>query len=526
MAESISRKATREATNSWRMLDTAAFLVLFVSLFGLLGRGTFYTSDEGGIFNTALALMERGSLAIAPGENVHLGRDNRYYACREILPTLASVPISMAGMMIDRIVQPGPPPVAPTGGRLDGTCWPVFLSVTLLGPLAVAFTLWLLHAFVLLEGGGRSEALWLALVAGLATPLAFYAKTIFPQVFEAAWLMLAFLAAAQWRRTEAPAASWRLGLACGLGLMTRAAFLPVSLWFFGFLLVAGQANGKTRLGSVVRFLIPVLLGGAVTAWVNWQRWGSPLDFGYHHSYESFTANAWMGLYGLLASPGKGLWVYAPVLLVLLVCARSLWRRGRAEFLLLLGISATYLAIYCRWFDWPGGLAWGPRFLVALIPPWAALLGRALADPSQRLAHRLILVTVPLGLAVQFLGITIHPQWMNNKDPDPFSLTHSHLVEYGRVLLETGPDDLWLWSGAGNGSPVLAGVALTLVAALLLSALVLWRRAGSVSERLATQLPLGLACLMLVGVFICPPCSIHLQRGADRTTDLARSATQR
>jgi hypothetical protein len=92
--------------------------LLFVFLaasFALIGRGTFFTSDEGGIFNTKLALVQRRTLAIGPGENVHRGADGRSYACREILPTLVAVPTAIAGMVLDAAVSSRPPPTAPKG---------------------------------------------------------------------------------------------------------------------------------------------------------------------------------------------------------------------------------------------------------------------------------------------------------------------------------------------------------------------------------------------------------------------------
>jgi hypothetical protein len=108
-----------------------------------------------------------------------------------------------------------------------------------------------------------------------------------------------------------------------------------------------------------------------TTLVSWVRWGSALDFGHHRPDEAFDFPAPLGLYGLLLSPGKGVFLYAPILLLAFVYAGAMWRRGRAEVVLVLGITLGYLALYCRWYDWMGGLAWGPRFLVPLIPLWVA-----------------------------------------------------------------------------------------------------------------------------------------------------------
>lgn len=474
----------------WGVVDAGALFVLLLVLYALIGRGTFFTSDEGGIYNTTLALVRNGNLALGgPYENAHVGRNGQYYACREILPSLAVFPFYAAGAITDAYLRPGPSPVAPTEGQfiiyrhpVYNWNWPIFVTVTLLGPILVAGTLLLVHAFALGEGASRCDALWLTLAAGWATPLAFYAKTIFPQVFESALLMLAFVYARHWRQSGTPVFGFRLGVANGLGLMTRAAYAPVTCWFLGYLLLAGPATRRQRGWAVMLFLIPLLMGAAATGSVNWLRWESPFDFGYRHSYETFSTLPLTGLYGLLFSPGKGLFVYAPILVLPIVLAPALWRRGYPEVLLALAITFTYLAVYCRWYDWFGGLAWGPRFLVPLIGPWMALFGRALSGPRSREARTLLLALFPVGFAIQWLGIAVWPHWLNIRHTDPFSLTYSHLAQTWHVFFERGPDDLWLWSKPASALPafpIILGAAAGLV---ILATAILWARATSAVER--------------------------------------------
>jgi hypothetical protein len=302
------------------------------------------------------------------------------------------------------------------------------------------------------------------------------------------------------------AAAW-LGLACGLGLMTRAAFVLASIWFLGYLLLAGSLKWRERLRALVPFLILSACGAAVTALVNWVRWGSPLDFGHHRTDEAFDFPPHLGLYGLLLSPGKSVFLYAPILLLVFVYTSTLWRRGRAEFILVLGITLSYLALYCRWYDWMGGLAWGPRFLVPLIPLWVALLGRALVAPEARAARGLIVVTALIGFAVQWLGLMVYPYHTRYSDPDPFLVnlsvpvppsesTHRpHLADYVYTLLHEGPDDLWLWSAARGTRPYITLVAL-LTAAALWGMRVLWLRTESRRERITLAAFVGATAFFL------------------------------
>lgn len=110
------------------------------------------------------------------------------------------------------------------------------------------------------------------------------------------------------------------------------------------------------------------------------------------------------IYGLLLSPGKGLFLYSPVLLASVI---GFWRfrhRRPAEAFIAGGSLLALLGLYSSLLDWYGGVAWGPRFLVPVIPLLALPLAEVLA--SQRkivLAGATVLIL--LSLAVQVVAST-------------------------------------------------------------------------------------------------------------------------
>src|SRR5207247_10839248 len=66
-----------------------------------------------------------------------------------------------------------------------------------------------------------------------------------------------------------------------------------------------------------------------------------------------------GLAGLLVSPGRGLFVYSPVLLFSLWGFLRMWRDGPAAFQpLAVGVVLVVLVV-SKWFLWWGGHSWGP-----------------------------------------------------------------------------------------------------------------------------------------------------------------------
>lgn len=154
---------------------------------------------------------------------------------------------------------------------------------------------------------------------------------------------------------------------------------------------------------------------------NLLRFGDVRQFGY--ADEGFTTHPWIGIGGLLFSPGKSVLIYAPPLLLSAV----LWPRFRrtypalGEFLLIAWGSA--LAFYGAWWAWHGGWCWGPRFLVPLLP----LSCLPLITLPERIGWRALAgVLISLGIAVQVLGILA--------DLTPYYTLHTigDITDYTRV----------------------------------------------------------------------------------------------
>jgi hypothetical protein len=107
-----------------------------------------------------------------------------------------------------------------------------------------------------------------------------------------------------------------------------------------------------------------------------------------------------GLYGLLLSHGKSLFVYNPFLLLAIPGAVALWRRDRATTALLAVLAVARPLFYSRWSAWYGGVAWGPRFLMPVAVPLSLL---AVYAVSRIFPLRLVL-RVPATLVVVALII--------------------------------------------------------------------------------------------------------------------------
>lgn len=217
-------------------------------------------------------------------------------------------------------------------------------------------------------------------------------------------------------------------LTVGFGLLivcARFAALP------GWLLIAlGVANSPATVGGLVlvvlkraferkRLRYSLVLGAALALMGlnNWLQRGNPFNPGYgddvgfktvmpYSGLPGFSYPIFFGLLSILLSFGKGLFFFAPGLL--LPVRKTLLRHQQEQGLPLWQVYTLWIAflaglvlVYAHWWGWYGGVFWGPRFfLFAAIPASFALAIRLLACKEASLAvNALTLVALLLSVWV-------------------------------------------------------------------------------------------------------------------------------
>ncbi len=417
--------------------DTALALGVGLFLFAvylLSYRGGFHSVDEVSMFAVTESLVKFGRLntdqiawtqwATSQREaQGFFGVDGHVYSKKGLAMSLAMAPLYWLGL------------VTPGLGMLQ--------TASLLNPILTAITAGLLFRLVRRLGYDERVSIGVALLYGLATIAWVYSKYLFSEPLSGALLLAtAYLLVAFRREGD----NWRValaGLLAGLAVATRANNLFL-VPIFGLYLVAGsreqRAGGKqqtadqrpatddsrqTTAGTGISqpptpwfstpysllpaacFLLGLVPPALLLMGYNWVRAGNPLQTGYDLSI--FSPNLLPGLYKLLFSPLRGLFIYSPLLVLSLPGLAWLWRRGRAETALVVGVSGVTVLLFSAWTSGEG-LSWGSRFLVPVVPllclPLAPPLDRALAG-AKVLAGSLLAFGI-LSFAIQLLGVAINP----------------------------------------------------------------------------------------------------------------------
>jgi hypothetical protein len=127
------------------------------------------------------------------------------------------------------------------------------------------------------------------------------------------------------------------------------------------------------------------------------------------TYSYFQGHLATGMASLLASPGKGLFIYSPFLLFL---AARLRRNGkRDDFAMLdalLLISAVPLLALVARLDWRGGYCYGPRMALDIVPALVWMIAPAMPELGTRW-RKVFIATVAFGMVLQAVGAFCYPK---------------------------------------------------------------------------------------------------------------------
>lgn len=156
------------------------------------------------------------------------------------------------------------------------------------------------------------------------------------------------------------------GMVMGLGVTVRQTTAILAL---------GLARLPWPPIAAIRPLAPVAFAAGVAAGAlpllayNAIAFGSPFEQGYGDK-PFYLQTLWPGLYGLLASPSRGILVYEPWVVAGIAAFVLAWRRPGLVPLRLRGLSIAWVLLllgYASYLEWWGGRVFGPRFLDDLAP---------------------------------------------------------------------------------------------------------------------------------------------------------------
>lgn len=204
-----------------------------------------------------------------------------------------------------------------------------------------------------------------------------------------------------------PIRSWpRLllfALTCGLAVSVKSSALPLfpAIAYLVYL----QFRDDWRSRRAQAFVVVVVIGAIWSlASLGWHQFWGPRG-GSFGSLSPWLIDSPLqiltNVIGVFGSPTKGLFVYAPILLVTLYALPAAFRRHRSTViytLLVLGGTIAILSLLAL----PVDETWGPRYLHTSVPLLLLCVGAAWPRFEWR-KHRPLVLLAALGAVISFLG---------------------------------------------------------------------------------------------------------------------------
>lgn len=362
-------------------------------VYGFTAGGGLTTTDARYVIDVTRAIVEDGSVALSPelsDRESNRGVDGRHYSQYGLGHSIYGIPFFLAGRALDHIA----------GERVGRPRAFAKATFSLGSVVAAAVCVALCFLFGWHLTGDRRASLYAAAAAGFGSLLWPYSGFGFNAALAALLLVGSCLAVWVGASHDRPGALLLAGVLLGFGWITRHEQVLAALPVAAFLLVE-HAGNRRRLIRDAALVAPGLLGAlGLLALYNQVRFGSPFESGYSPTFGI------EGFWGLTLSPGGSLVLYVPIVLVGLA---GLWimRRGRerAAAVLVGGQFLLFFLFFASLDDWPGGRAYGPRYMV----PSIALLSVATSVAFARASagwRRVLLVVLVASSVVQLPGVLV------------------------------------------------------------------------------------------------------------------------
>lgn len=378
--------ASRRA--GWLLAGAALFFYLATA------GGSLGSSDAVLTYEITKSLVERRSLASSVDVK-HLpqlqGVDGRIYAPFGIGQSIANVPFYLAGRALGRRLGQ-----ASTGSDT------IPKAVVALGNVLIgAVVVWLAVLFAYRLSGDLAGASFAALALGFGTLLWPYATFGFNAPLTTACLLAGVYATWIGVRSGRPLSLAWGGVWLACAFLTRHEMVLTIACVGAWLAYESRRHVRAAVPRLLAFGAPLALGAALWLWYNAVRFGDPFNPGYVNDPDVKARLALSeGLLGMLFSPGRSLFVYAPVTLAGVVAVVRYAGRDRSTALLFAALPTVMLLFYSTLPGWDGGRSYGPRYLVPVTPFMLLPLACWWSDAGARLKRIL------LGLALASIAIQV------------------------------------------------------------------------------------------------------------------------
>ncbi len=360
-----------------------------------------------------------------PNDNIHMnvqvGRDGKEFSPTGLGYSLAYLPAVAAEDIFNRLAD-----VSPTKNFPLDNDWPIMLFGSMTNAFFGAVFITTFYLFLKTFNFSDRTAIFLAILLFLSSNLLVYTKHGFAHMMFICFMWLSFYFIRLYRLEQKIRYVVFAALSYGVVVISYnpTFFLPLPALGIYYLFSVNwtQRNQwKPKLQQITRDILVGLVSIspflALYSWFNWIRFGGATSTGYGTGgFVSLPVPQpfvlYEGLWGLLFSPGKSIWLFTPILLLLLIFWFKFKKQYLAEIVAGIVISAVYIVFTASlvggsdYYPWHGEASFGPRYILPILPFGILLASFLFQELTKKQRYAVFLPIVCFGLAIQVVGVLI------------------------------------------------------------------------------------------------------------------------
>jgi len=237
------------------------------------------------------------------------------------------------------------------------------------GPFFTALSVSILFKICRSYGISSKNSTFVSFIYAFTTMAWAYSQTSLSSPPMTFFVLLGFYYYKNWNVNNSPKYLIFSGISFGIAFLTRSDAVLFIIPLF-FLILYLLKSRKAKIKSLLGFIIPTFSAFGIHNLISFIRFGLQDDISVMvRSVSDGTASnpVLMNIFGLLFSPGVGLFIFSPVLVSTFIGFFDFYKKHKFDCLLILGFISLFLYVYGTGTYWHGLNGWGPRYLLSIIP---------------------------------------------------------------------------------------------------------------------------------------------------------------
>ncbi|MEK9629345.1 MAG: glycosyltransferase family 39 protein [Nitrospinota bacterium] len=377
------------------MKSQITLFLFFVSVYCLTSQGSIQSSDGKIMYLLTQAMVEEQSLSFSESVT-DLDSKEPQYSKYGLGMSVLAMPFYLLGKGLSAVLG------------IEESMATQF-TVSMINALLTALSCVMVFSISLKRLNFRySTGLFLSLGFGLSTIAWYYSEDFMSEPATTLFLLCAVYFATDTDESRKKKTLLLAGTFLAIAIFCRMASLLAVPGFVIYQWMVWKNSGQREIREfwedIFRAALPVILIMMVIMSYNYIRFEDVFESGYEK--DGFGGNFFTGLYGILLSPGKSLFLYNPLTLLGCFAFTWFWVRDKKLVILFGWLVISHLLMFSFWHSWPGGMGWGPRLMLVVVPYLILPVGYLWEEYANKAKIPLVAALL-LGIMIQIPSLMVN-----------------------------------------------------------------------------------------------------------------------